>query len=81
MLLKDGRVCVISFHSLEDRIVKQTLKKFENGCTCPRDLPMCVCGFVPQMKSVYKKPILPTKEEIKSNPMARSSKLRVAKKI
>ncbi|NOX34414.1 MAG: 16S rRNA (cytosine(1402)-N(4))-methyltransferase RsmH [Deltaproteobacteria bacterium] len=81
LLLKEGRLCVISFHSLEDRIVKQALRKFENGCTCPKDLPVCLCGFVPQMKSVFKKPLVPTKEEIKINPMARSSKLRVAQKI
>jgi len=50
LLLKDGRVCIISFHSLEDRIVKQSLRKFENGCTCPKSLPICLCGFVPQIK-------------------------------
>ncbi len=81
LLLKGGRLCVISFHSLEDRIVKQALRKFENGCTCPKDLPICLCGFVPQMKSIFKKPLIPTKEEIEFNPMARSSKLRVAQKI
>jgi len=81
LLLKGGRLCVISFHSLEDRIVKQAIHKFEEGCTCPRDLPICLCGFVPQMKSVFKKPLRPTEEEIKINPMARSSKLRVAEKI
>ncbi len=81
LLLKGGRLCVISFHSLEDRIVKQSLRKFEAGCTCPKDLPVCLCGFRPQMKSVFKKPLIPTKEEIDANPMARSSKLRVAQKI
>lgn len=81
LLLKGGRVCIISFHSLEDRIVKQSLRKFEDGCTCPKNLPVCLCGFVPQMKSVFKKPLVPTKEEIAQNPMARSSKLRVAQKI
>ncbi|WP_299980168.1 16S rRNA (cytosine(1402)-N(4))-methyltransferase RsmH [Desulfobacula sp.] len=81
LLLKEGRLCVISFHSLEDRIVKQALRKFENGCTCPKDLPFCLCGFVPQMKSVFRKPLVPTKEEIALNPMARSSKLRVAQKV
>jgi len=81
LLLKGGRLCVISFHSLEDRIVKQALRKFEAGCTCPKDLPVCLCGFKPQMKSVFKKPLIPTKEEIDANPMARSSKLRVAQKI
>ncbi|SDT84111.1 16S rRNA (cytosine(1402)-N(4))-methyltransferase RsmH [Desulfobacula phenolica] len=81
LLLKDGRVCIISFHSLEDRIVKQSLRKFENGCTCPKSLPVCLCGFVPQIKSIFKKPLIPTKQEIDQNPMARSSKLRVAQKI
>lgn len=80
LLLKGGRLCVISFHSLEDRIVKKALRKFENNCTCPKDLPICLCGFVPQMKSVFRKPLIPTKEETKINPMARSAKLRVAQK-
>ena len=81
MLVQGGRICVISFHSLEDRIVKQTLKNFESGCTCPRELPHCGCGFVPRMKSVLRKPLAPTKEEIEANPMARSSRLRVAQRI
>ncbi|MBU8911662.1 MAG: 16S rRNA (cytosine(1402)-N(4))-methyltransferase RsmH [Desulfobacterales bacterium] len=81
LLLKGGRLCVISFHSLEDRIVKQALRKFEDGCTCPKKLPVCLCGFVPQMKSVFRKPLVPTKEEITLNPMARSAKLRVAQKV
>lgn len=81
LLLKEGRLLVISFHSLEDRIVKQSLRKLENGCTCPKDLPICLCGFVPEMKSIFQKPLMPTKEEIQSNPMARSSKLRVAEKL
>jgi len=81
LLVKGGRLCIISFHSLEDRIVKQAIRKFENGCTCPKDLPICLCGFTPQMKSIFKKPLIPTKEEIDINPMARSSKLRVAQKV
>jgi len=81
LLLKGGRLCVISFHSLEDRIVKQALRKFESGCTCPKNLPICLCGFVPQMESIFRKPLVPTKEEIALNPMARSSKLRVAQKV
>jgi 16S rRNA (cytosine1402-N4)-methyltransferase len=81
LLVKGGRICVISFHSLEDRIVKHSLRKFEKGCTCPKELPHCMCGFVPLMKSISKKPLIPTKEEINENPMARSSKLRVAQKI
>ncbi len=81
MLLKGGRLCVISFHSLEDRIVKQGIRKFEQGCTCPKELPQCLCGFVPSLKPVFRKPLIPTKEEVKSNPMARSAKLRVAQKV
>lgn len=81
MLVTGGRICVISFHSLEDRIVKQALRKFEEGCTCPKELPVCLCGFVPQMKSVSRKPLIPTDKEIETNPMARSSKLRVAEKL
>ncbi len=81
LLLPGGRLLVISFHSLEDRIVKQAIRKFENGCTCPKGLPICLCGFIPQLKSVFKKPMIPTQKEINSNPMARSSKLRVAEKI
>lgn len=81
MLKKDGRLVVISFHSLEDRIVKQAIRRFENGCTCPKELPQCLCGFVPQLKAVFRKPLIPTKEEIEANPMARSSKLRVAQRV
>ena len=81
LLLKGGRLCVLSFHSLEDRIVKQAIRKFESNCTCPKDLPVCLCGFVPQMKSIFRKPLIPTKQEIEANPMARSSKLRVAQKV
>ena len=81
LLLKKGRICIISFHSLEDRIVKHAIRKFENGCTCPKDLPICLCGFIPTMQSVFRKPLIPTKEEIELNPMARSSKLRVGEKI
>ena len=81
LLLENGRLCVISFHSLEDRIVKQALRRFENGCTCPKTLPECICGFVPRMKSVFRRALVPSKQEIESNPMARSAKLRVAQKI
>ena len=81
LLKKGGRLCVISFHSLEDRIVKQALRKFEEGCTCPKELPVCLCGFIPTMKSVSRRPLIPTREEIELNPMARSSKLRVAQKL
>ncbi|MDD9301082.1 MAG: 16S rRNA (cytosine(1402)-N(4))-methyltransferase RsmH [Desulfobacter sp.] len=81
MLVKDGRICIISFHSLEDRIVKQRLKSFENGCTCPKELPRCVCGFVPTMKSITRKPLIASPKETAANPMARSAKLRVAQRL
>ncbi len=80
-LVKDGRISVISFHSLEDRIVKNSIRKFENGCTCPKELPQCLCGFTAQMKAVFKKPLSPAPKEKKDNPMSRSAKLRIAKRI
>ena len=76
-----GRLCVISFHSLEDRIVKQGIAARENGCTCPREAPVCTCGFVRTLRSVSRKPILPSEEEIAENPRARSAKLRVAERV
>ncbi|MDY0374854.1 MAG: 16S rRNA (cytosine(1402)-N(4))-methyltransferase RsmH [Desulfobacterium sp.] len=76
-----GRICVISFHSLEDRIVKQRFRALEQGCTCPRDFPRCVCGFTPSLKSASKKPVMPSPEEIKANPMARSARLRCAQRM
>ncbi len=76
-----GRLCVISFHSLEDRIVKNGIAARENGCTCPREAPVCVCGFVRTLRSVSRKPILPGEEEIERNPRARSAKLRVAERV
>ncbi|MBR5095060.1 MAG: 16S rRNA (cytosine(1402)-N(4))-methyltransferase RsmH, partial [Oscillospiraceae bacterium] len=76
-----GRLCVISFHSLEDRIVKSAIARRENGCTCPREAPVCTCGFVRTLRSVSRKPILPTQEEIENNPRARSAKLRVAERV
>ncbi len=76
-----GRLCVISFHSLEDRIVKQAIAARENGCTCPREAPICTCGFVRTLKSITRKPILPTPEECAANPRARSAKLRVAERV
>ena len=80
-LNKGGRLCVISFHSLEDRIVKTSIAKRENGCTCPREAPICVCGFVQTLKSVHRKPIVPGEDELKENPRSRSAKLRVAEKV
>lgn len=76
-----GRICVISFHSLEDRIIKQGIASRENGCTCPRDIPICMCGFRQTLKSVTKKPIIPSERELLENPRSRSAKLRVAEKI
>ena len=76
-----GRLCVISFHSLEDRIVKNGIAARENGCTCPREAPICTCGFVKTLKSVSRKPILPSAEEIETNPRSRSAKLRVAERV
>ena len=76
-----GRLCVISFHSLEDRIVKTGIARREQGCTCPREEPVCTCGFVQTLRSVSRKPILPGEEELECNPRARSAKLRVAERV
>lgn len=76
-----GRLCVISFHSLEDRIVKSGIAARENGCTCPREAPICTCGFIKTLKSVCRKPILPGADEVERNPRARSAKLRVAERV
>ncbi len=76
-----GRLCVISFHSLEDRLVKTAIARREKGCTCPRDFPICVCGFQPTLRSVVRKPVTPTAEEIQANPRARSAKLRIAERV
>ena len=76
-----GRLCVISFHSLEDRIVKNGIAARENGCTCPREAPICTCGFVRTLRSVSRKPILPSEEEKENNPRSRSAKLRVAERV
>ncbi len=76
-----GRLCVISFHSLEDRIVKNAIRAREDGCRCPRQAPVCSCGFVQTLRSVQRKPILPGEEELRDNPRARSAKLRVAERV
>ena len=76
-----GRIAIITFHSLEDRLVKQAFVRLASGCTCPKDLPVCVCGKKPLVKIISKKPILPSKEELEENPRSRSAKLRVAEKI
>ena len=76
-----GRICVISFHSLEDRIVKKSFAAHAIGCTCPKDFPMCVCGITPTLRQITKKPIIPGNEEIENNSRARSAKLRIAERI
>jgi 16S rRNA (cytosine1402-N4)-methyltransferase len=76
-----GRLVVISYHSLEDRIVKDTIASFANRCTCPPDLPVCVCNRKPILEPVTRKPLVPTQGEIERNPRARSAKLRVARKL
>jgi len=81
LLNPGGRLCVLSFHSLEDRIVKQRFKALEKGCTCPPKLPQCVCGQEPQLRILTKKVVRPTEEEIAANPMARSTRLRAAEKL
>lgn len=80
-LAPSGRLAIISFHSLEDRIVKQSYKSYLGGCTCPKDFPVCVCGRKPIIKEISRKPILPSAEELEINPRSRSSKLRVAEKL
>ena len=80
ILNSKGRLVVITFHSLEDRIVKKTFEKLQGKCTCPKDFPKCVCGNVSYGKIVNKKPILPSEEELKINSRSKSAKLRVFEK-
>lgn len=77
MLNPGGRICIITFHSLEDRIVKAAFRKNENPCTCPPDFPVCVCGQVSRGKVITRKPILPSEEETEANKRSKSAKLRV----
>ena len=77
LLADDGRFCIITFHSLEDRIVKTSFRKNENPCTCPKEFPVCVCGNVSKGKVITRKPILPSEEELEENKGAKSAKLRV----
>ena len=81
LLAVGGKLAAISFHSLEDRIVKAYITEKSKGCTCPPEFPVCVCGKTPDMKAVPKKPVLPSAEELEQNPRARSAKLRVAMKL
>lgn len=81
MLNPRGRLCVITFHSLEDRIVKNFFKSMENPCTCPPEFPVCVCGKIPYGRAVTKKPVLPSEEEQEANPRSKSAKLRVFERI
>ena len=80
-LNKGGRLCVISFHSLEDRLIKNGISARENGCTCPREAPICTCGFKQTLRNVHRKPIVSGAEELEENPRARSAKLRVAERV
>ena len=81
LLAPGGRLCVITFHSLEDRIVKSFMKDKAQGCICPKDFPVCVCGRTPQASIVTRKPVIPGEEELSSNPRARSAKLRILEKL
>ncbi len=79
-LAPGGRLCVITFHSLEDRIAKQTIQDLAKGCLCPKDFPMCVCGNIPKVRALGK-PVPPSPAELEANPRSRSAKLRVAEKV
>ncbi|MCL2169841.1 MAG: 16S rRNA (cytosine(1402)-N(4))-methyltransferase RsmH [Defluviitaleaceae bacterium] len=81
ILAPNGRICIITFHSLEDRIVKNTFRRLQNPCICPREMPICTCGKIPMVEIVTKKPVVPSDGELHENPRARSAKLRVAQKI
>ena len=81
LLRSGGRICVITFHSLEDRKIKNVFRELENPCTCPPGAPVCVCGKKPVIRVVTRKPVVPGKKEIEQNPRARSAGLRVAEKL
>lgn len=80
-LNKNGRLCIITFHSLEDRIVKDSFKELARGCICPKELYVCVCNNKPKIKILTKKPLVPSEEEMNRNPRSKSSKLRICSKI
>ncbi|MCU0613847.1 MAG: 16S rRNA (cytosine(1402)-N(4))-methyltransferase RsmH [Desulfobacterales bacterium] len=81
ILNSEGRLCILSFHSLEDRIVKHKIKALEKGCTCPPTFPQCVCFSEKKLRFLTKKPVRPTEQEVEINPMARSTRLRAAERI
>jgi 16S rRNA (cytosine1402-N4)-methyltransferase len=81
MLRPGGRLAAISFHSLEDRIVKQFLRAEERGCVCPPDFPICVCGHEPVLRALRRKPVRPGAREVAANPRAASARLRAAVKV
>ena len=81
LLSEGGRIAIITFHSLEDRLVKQAYAAQAQGCTCPKNFPVCVCGNKPKLKVITRKPILPSERELEENPRSRSAKLRVAQRI
>lgn len=81
VLGSEGRLAILSYHSLEDRIVKQAFRQMEEPCICPREMPVCVCGLKPVIRVITRKPELPSDAEIERNPRARSAKLRIAQKL
>ncbi len=81
LLNKGGRIAIITFHSLEDRIVKETFKELNKDCICPPEIPICVCDKKQEIKIITRKPITPTESEIERNPRSRSSKLRIAERV